>query len=167
MEDVIINKVANSQIITLNLENFFPEQIELFDLKDFLYLELILKEKEFRESLKNVEWKRYEQKYVRIFCSSDAIVPLWAYMLVTSYLQPYTKLIFTGSEDEAMMQAFLQKLSLEDFAVYKDKRMVLKGCGDRIIPEYAYVAITNALLPFVKSIMYGEPCSTVPVFKKK
>lgn len=167
MEQTIVNKVAQSQLITLNLEDFFPNDLVIFDLKDFLYMELVLKEKEFREALKQYDWNQFENKTVGITCTVDAIIPLWAYMLVASYLQPYTEKVFSGSEEDITQQALLKKISETDFQSYENKRIVLKGCGDRSIAAYAYVEVTKKLLPFVKSIMYGEPCSTVPVFKRK
>lgn len=167
MEDELINKVAQSQLITLNLEDFFSEDFVVFDLKDFLYMELILKEKEFRESLKSFDWAQYEDKEVAITCTADAIIPLWAFMLVATYLKPVASDVFSGTSDEITQQVFFKKISQYDFSKFENKRVVLKGCGDRTIPAYCYVAITNKLLPYVKSIMYGEPCSTVPVYKKK
>ena len=167
MEQAIVNKVAQSQLVTLNLEDFFPNDIVLFDLKDFLYMELVLKEKDFREALKQCDWNQFINKTVGITCTTDAIIPLWAYMLVATHLQPYTEKVYSGSEEDITQQALLKKISETDFQSYENKRIVLKGCGDRPIATYAYVEVTKRLLPFVKSIMYGEPCSTVPVFKKK
>ncbi len=167
MENEIINKVAQSHLITLNPVDLFPASIIVFDLKDFLFMELILKEKEFRESLKTHNWKQYTEKSVILTCSADAIIPLWAYMLVTTYLQPYAKAITSGDAESAKRELFHMQVEKVDFEQYRDKRIVLKGCGDEAIPEYAYVTLTDKLLPYVKSIMYGEPCSTVPVFKRK
>lgn len=167
MEEDIVNKVAQSQLITLNPLDYFSEEVVVFDLKDFLFMDLILKEKDFRESLKNFDWFQYQKKSVVINCSSDAIIPLWAYMLVTTYLQPVAKSVMTGSIEDGTKELFIKKINSEDFSSYEGKRIVLKGCGDTSIPEYAYTALTHALLPYAKSIMYGEPCSTVPVFKKK
>ncbi len=167
MEEDIVNKVAQSQLITLNPLDYFADEVVVFDLKDFLFMELILKEKEFREALKNFNWSQYEGKNVTIICSADAIIPLWAYMLTTTYLQPVAASIMTGSVEECRKELFTRKIYSEDFTSYEGKRIVLKGCGDATIPEYAYTALTQALLPYAKSIMYGEPCSTVPVFKRK
>lgn len=167
MEDAIVNKVAQSQLITLNPADFFAKDLVVFDLKDFLYMELILKEKEFRSALKDLNWQQYENKSVTITCTTDAIIPLWAYMLVTTYLQPVAKTIVSGDEETARKEIFIEHIRQHRFDVYQDKRIVLKGCGDESIPEYAYVILTEKLLPFVKSLMYGEPCSTVPVFKKR
>lgn len=166
MEDVIINKVAQSGLLTLDLEKFYPEEENaVFDLKDHLFMELILKEKDFREALKNIEWSVYRNKNVAVYCSTDAIIPLWAYMLVTSYLQPFAKEIIFGNEAQLFSTLFLKRLSAIDAKEFEGKRVVIKGCGDKKIPEAAYLEITKILLPVVKSIMYGEACSTVPIFK--
>lgn len=168
MSDVITNKVANSGLITINLENYFPkEEIQVFDLKDQLFMGLILKEKEFREALKNLDWTAYQDKYVAVTCSADAIIPMWAYMLVTVYLGPVAKEVYVGTPEEMHKHLFLQQISSIPVADYTDQRIVIKGCGDLPIGNFAYAAITKLLRPVVKSIMYGEPCSTVPVYKKK
>ncbi|PVD51125.1 hypothetical protein DC498_17070 [Terrimonas sp.] len=163
----IINKVAESGIITINLEAFFPkDEIAIFDLKPWLFRELILKEKEFREALKNADWEQYKDKVVGLTNTADAIIPMWAYMLVASYLQPHAKEVLFGDEQlltRSLMLKNIEQISAEE---YIDKRIVIKGCGDIVLPEAAYVAITNKLKPVVKSLMYGEPCSTVPVYKK-
>ncbi|MEO6812355.1 MAG: DUF2480 family protein [Ginsengibacter sp.] len=166
MEDIIINKVAQSAIITLNLEDFYPQgEIVVFDLKSYLFMELILKEKEFREQMKNLDWSIYQDKNVAIMCSADAIIPLWAYMLATTYLQPFAKEIAFGGENNLFDIIFLKNLWRIDPKEFEGKRVVVKGCGDKKIPESAYVEITRMLRPVAKSIMYGEPCSTVPIFK--
>lgn len=168
MEDIIINKVAQSTLLTLNLEEFYPEgENVVFDLKNHLFMELILKEKEFREALKNLDWSIYKNKNVAITCSADAIIPLWAYMLATTYLQPFAKEIVFGNEETLFNVIFLKNLWAIDPKDYEGKRVVVKGCGDKKIPETAYVEITKMLRPVVKSIMYGEPCSTVPIYKQK
>lgn len=168
MEDVIINKVAQSALITFDLEKFYPsEEIITFDVKDYLYMELILKEKEYRDTLKNLDWNIYENKVVALTCSADAIIPLWAYMLAVTYLQPVAKDIQFGNSEEVFKFLFLKNLEKVDPKEFEDKKVVVKGCGDKSIPEIAYVEITKILRPVVKSIMYGEPCSTVPIYKKK
>ena len=166
MDDVIINKVSESGIITLDLEAFLPDQeMIIFDLKEYLFMGLILKEKDFREALKNLDWESYRNKTVALTCSADAIIPVWAYMLVTSYLQPVAKEVFFGNREFLESTLILKNLSKIDVAEYSGKRVVIKGCGDKAIPEAAYVEVTRLLRPVVKSIMYGEPCSTVPIFK--
>jgi len=168
MSDAIVNKVAASGLLTLNLEDYLPnEEVAVFDLKDHLFMGLILKEKDFREALKNLDWAAYQNKSVAITCSADAIIPVWAYMLVTSYLQPVAKNIFTGTAEEMQKHLFLEKISSINAEEFKEQRIVVKGCGDVSIGNFAYAEITKHLLPHVKSIMYGEPCSTVPIYKKK
>lgn len=168
MNDAIVNKVANSGLITLNLEDYYPkEEIVVFDLRDYLFMELILKEKEFREALKNLDWSQYQDKHVAITCSADAIIPLWAYMLAVTYLQPVAKEVFTGTKEEMQKHLFLKNISAINADEFADQRIVVKGCGDVNIENYAYAEITKQLLPVAKSIMYGEPCSTVPIYKKK
>ena len=166
--DVIINKVAESGLVTLDLEKFYPkEPVKIFDLKDYLFRGLIIKEKEFREALKNTNWQAYENANIALTCSTDAIIPVWAYMLVATYLQPVANKIILGDEKKLVESILLQNISDINTDEFKDKRVVIKGCGELPIPESAYMHITAVLLPHAKSIMYGEPCSTVPLFKKK
>ena len=168
MEETIVNKVAQSGLVTLDLADFYPqEEIVTFDVKDYLFMELILKEKEYRDTLKNVDWSAFQNKIVAITCSADAIIPLWAYMLAVTYLEPYAKDIVFGNADEVLKILILKKLEHLDTKEFADKRVVIKGCGDKVIPEAAFVEITKILKPVVKSIMYGEPCSTVPIYKRK
>lgn len=167
MSEVFVNKVANSGILTLDLEDYYPEGgIKVFDLKDFLFMGLILKEKDFRAAMQSLDVEVYRDKNVAVTCSADAIIPMWAYMLVGSYLQPVAKEIVFGDENNLINTLFIKNLSKINGADYLDQRVVVKGCGDVKIPEAAYLEITNKLRPYVKSIMYGEPCSTVPVYKK-
>lgn len=166
--DVIRNKIAESGIITLNLEDYLPrEDVVLFDIKNYLFMEMILKEKDFREALKQHDWQQYAGKNVGVVCSTDAIIPLWAYMLITTYLQPVANFIAVGNEDDIRKKILLQNINALDKEAFKDKRVVIKGCGDIAIAADAYAEITRVLLPVVKSVMYGEPCSTVPIYKKK
>jgi hypothetical protein len=168
MNDPIINKVAESGLITVDPAHYLPKgESIVFDLKDFLFMGLILKEKEFREALKNIDWEQYRDKNVAITCSADAIIPIWAYMLIASYLQPIAKEMIVGDEKELHKTIFLKNLSQINVNEFADKKIVVKGCGDKPIGEFAYMEITKLLRPVVKSIMYGEPCSTVPVYKKK
>ena len=168
MNDPIVNKVADSGLITLDPADYYPkEETKTFDLKDFLFMELILKEKDFREALKNLNWEEYRDKNVAVTCSADAIIPMWAWMLAASYLQPVAKEIVMGDEKELHKTIFLKNLSKINLGEFADKRIVVKGCGDTPIGEFVYMELTRLLQPVVKSIMYGEPCSTVPVYKRK
>lgn len=168
MSETIVNKIANSGLITIDLEKYLPGgDTATFDLKDHLFMGLILKEKDFREALKNMDWSVYQDKYVAITCSADAIIPAWAYMLVVTYLQDIAKDVYVGTAFEMQKHLLLKSISLIDANEFADQRVVIKGCGDVTVESFAYAEITKVLLPVVKSIMYGEPCSTVPVFKKK
>jgi len=169
MSDEIVNKVAESGLVTIDLEKYLPkkEEIAVFDLKDFLFMGMILKEKDFREALRQQDWEKYRNKNVAITCTADAIIPVWAYMLVTTYLQPVAKEIIVGDEKEIYKAVFLKNISSIHDSEFTDKRVVLKGCGETPIDDFAYAEATRKLLPVAKSIMYGEPCSTVPVYKKK
>jgi hypothetical protein len=163
------NKVAASGLITIDLEKFYPSSEPIsFDLKDFLFMEMLLKEKDFREGLEKHDWSQYAGKSVAVFCSTDAIIPLWAYMLVASKLSPIAKLVHAGDAASCFREEFIHNIRKGiEASVFEEKRLVIKGCGEKQIPDYAYVEASNILLPVVKSLMYGEPCSTVPVFKKK
>lgn len=169
MDDTIINKVAESGLITLDPAEYFPrqEEVAVFDLKEFLFRGMILKEKEFREALKNQDWEKFRDKNVAITCSADAIIPAWAYMLATTYLQSIAKEIIVGDEKELNRFLFFKNLSRINVNEFAGKRIVIKGCGDIPVGDFVYAELTRLLLPVVQSIMYGEPCSTVPVYKKK
>ncbi len=168
MSEAIVNRVAKSGIITLNLEHFYPEnEIVVFDIKDYLYMELMLKERDFRTSLKELDWSQYQDKHVAITCTTDAIVPIWAYMLIGSYLEPLVASMVYGNEESLKTLLFTNALSQLNTENYRDKRVVIKGCGQKPVPISAYVEITRLLKPVVKSLMYGEPCSTVPIYKQK
>lgn len=163
----LINRVANSGIITIDLEQYFPEQeIVSFDLKGWLFQEMILKEKDFRAALKEHDWDQYKDKVMAMFCSVDAIIPTWAYMLVSSYCHGIASDIFQGDKNAYLSHYYKKLLSDQDYATYQDKRVVIKGCSKLPVPTMAYMEITEKLKPYAKSIMYGEPCSTVPIFKR-
>ena len=168
-EEEIINKVAGSGLITIDLEDFYPkEHVVEIDIKDFLYEGIILKEKDFRKSLDELHWNDYANKIIAVFCSEDAIIPKWAYMLVAMHANPYTQKVYFGSREFAIEETILATIDTRIIAEdYRDKRVVIKGCSDRDISERVYIVITNRLMPVVKSLMYGEPCSTVPIYKKK
>ena len=168
MSDVIVNKVAESGLITLDLEEYCPKgEVATFDLKDYLFMGLILKEKDFRAALQQLDWTQYQDKNVAVICSVDAVIPVWAYMLVGSYLQPVAKEIVFGDTHALRKQILMRNLQQLDVTEFTDKRVVVKGCGEVPIGEDAYMEITRRLRPVARSIMYGEPCSTVPIFKKK
>ena len=165
--DTIINKVQQSGLITIDLEDYFHagEKV-LFDIKNYLYEGIILKEKDFRGFLKDHNWEQYAGKNVAITCSVDAIIPTWAYMLVTTKLQPHANLIVFGTLKDLHAKIFSSAIAKINAADYANSKVVIKGCGKLEVPVSAYVELTNKLLPVVSSIMYGEPCSTVPVYKQ-
>ena len=168
MSEPFINKVAESGIITLNLEEYFPkEQVVIFDIKDYLFMGLILKEKDFRQALKDLNLEEYKNKIVAVVCSAEAIIPMWAYMLISSVLLQTAHAVMMGDENEVTKKILIKNIQQIEIKEFTDKRIVIKGCGETPIPEEAYHEITNLLRPVAKSIMYGEPCSTVPVYKKQ
>jgi hypothetical protein len=163
----IVNKVAQSGILTIDLEAFYDDVARVeFDIKPLLFQELILKEKDFREYIKAHNWSQYQNTYVALTCTADAIVPTWAYMLLTLSLQPFAKKIVYGNLEVLETILFNEKLNALDITLFKDARIVIKGCGEKPVPVAAYVTLTEKLKPVAKSIMYGEPCSTVPLYKK-
>jgi len=168
MKDEIINRVANSTLVTINLEDFYPEgQRILFDIKDWLYEGLVLREKEFRQEVNSHDWKQYQDNYVALTCSTDAIIPAWAYMLLSTQLEPYAVKVAIGNLDlleTSIYQDIINKLDVSEF---KDKPIIIKGCSNKPVPTNAYVMLTSVLKPLAKSIMYGEACSSVPLFKRK
>ncbi|AMC11159.1 hypothetical protein Lupro_07790 [Lutibacter profundi] len=168
MSTKIINKVANSQLKTIDLEEFYPQGTRtIVDIKDWLFQELILKETDFREHVKKHNWNQYKNHYVALICSSDAIIPSWAYMLISTYISPFAKKIIVGTLREletSIFQDIISNFNVEDYA---NKPVIIKGCANKPIPETAYIQLVEKLQPVVKSIMFGEACSTVPLFKKK
>lgn len=164
----IKNRVAESKLITIDLEDYYPkEKRVVIDIKGWLYEELILKEKEFRAYLKQEDWSRYKDSYVALTCSSDAIIPSWAYLLITAYLSEFAKKIVVGSLanlETAIYQDIIQALPIDS---YKNKPIIIKGCSEKDIPETAYIHLVSRLIPVAKSLMYGEACSTVPLFKSR
>lgn len=168
MAEEITNKVAQSGLVTIDLEEFYcsGERV-LLDIKENLFQEMILREKDFREFLKNENWEKYNDKFVAITCSVDAIVPTWAYMLLSIHLEPFAKKIVLGSLETLETIIYNEKLKELDLEKFRDARVVIKGCGKLDVPKSAYVELTNLLRPIAKSIMYGEPCSTVPLYKKR
>ena len=167
MSDSIVNKVASSGLITFNLEEYYtPGKRLVFDMKDYLFQGLILKEKDFREFVKNENWNKYSDSFVAITCSADAIVPTWAYMLVASAMQPFARKIIFGNTEALETSLFMEVLSKINYDQFLDARVVIKGCSNLPVPTAAYVELMNRLRPIAKSLMFGEPCSTVPLFKK-
>ncbi|MBX7108492.1 MAG: DUF2480 family protein [Chitinophagales bacterium] len=164
----LVNRVADSGLITLDLEEYFPQQPkEAFDLKDFLFMGLILKEKDYREALKSFDWGKYRGKNVAVFCSADAIIPVWAYMLAGVYLEPLANRFYFCSVEEMESKIYEETIAGLDVEVFKDQRVIIKGCSDKPVPVSAYLAITRKLRPVARSLMYGEACSNVPLYKQK
>ena len=167
MSEEIVNRVANSGLITFNLEDLFLEgERVLYDIKDNLWQEIALKEKDFREFVKEHDWSQYQDKFVALHCSVDAIVPTWTYMLLTTKLAPFAKKVVFGNLIDLENVLFEEALSNINPEEYIDARVVIKGCSDKAVPVSAYVRLTELLQPVVKVLMYGEPCSTVPLYKK-
>ncbi len=168
MSDTLVNRVAESGLITLRPEDWAPKTVpSSLDLKDFLFMQLILREKEFREMLKTHEWSQYKDQPLCVYCSVDALIPNWAYMLITSHASPFCKEIFFGTTEQWISSHLLHSIDTMDTASLKDCSVVIKGCSDTfsIGPE-VYMALTQKLIPVVRSLMFGEPCSTVPVYKR-
>lgn len=167
MDKPLVNRVANSSLVTIDLEEMYPAgEIVPFDLKGYLFMELILKEKDFRESLAAHDWEQYRGKNLAVFCSTDAIIPMWAYMLVATHAAPFAADIALCEPSEFVDKNFIKKISELDPREYEGKRLVIKGCSDKPVPASAYLEITRRLQPVAQSIMFGEPCSTVPVYKR-
>lgn len=167
MEDTLINRVATSALTTLNLEEFIhPGERVVYDIKDNLFHGLMLREKDFREFIKTHDWSQYDGKNVAIICSADAIVPTWAYMLLASKLQGHAHRYVFGNLESLEQELFHEAIASINTEEYRDAKVVVKGCGEKPVPTYAYVAIMQKLLPVTSSVMYGEPCSTVPLYKR-
>lgn len=168
MADEIINRVANSKLITVNLEDYYPTGNRIrFDISEWLLEGFVLREKLFRDQAKNHDWSQYQDSFVALHCSTDAIVPAWAYMLLATYLQPYAKKVITGNLENLEMILYSEIIQNLDFSELKDKPVIIKGCSNKPVPENAYILLINKLQPIAKSIMYGEACSSVPLYKKK
>jgi len=167
MTDTLVNRVASSGIMTIDLETYYPaSQIAVIDLKDYLYKELILREKEFRTALKEMDWSAYQGQIVAVYCSTDAIIPMWAYMLVATYLNGVAEEVYQGDVASYLAHYYDRRLEQLDTEAYRDRMVVIKGCGAKPVPAAAYLKLTSVLQPIAKSIMYGEPCSTVPIYKR-
>lgn len=168
MEEAIINRVSSSSLVSLDLEDFYHtgERV-VYDLKENLFMGLILKEKDFREFLKTHDWTQYSGKNVAITCTEDAIIPTWAFMLVALHLEPYANMVVFGTIEDLERKLYEDAISKINFEAYEGKKVVVKGCSKVAVPTAAYVEITRRLKPIVQSLMFGEPCSTVPLYKKR
>ncbi len=168
MADEIINRVANSKLVTVNLEDYYPKgQRVLFDIKDWLFEGFVLREKDFRNQVSEHDWSQYQDSYVALTCTSDAIIPGWAYMLISIHLEPFAKKVVIGNLEQletAIYQDIIQNLDVSEF---EGKPLIIKGCSKKPVPENAYIMLATKLKPVAKSIMYGEACSSVPLYKKK
>ena len=162
----IKNRVAESKLVTIDLEDYYQQgKRVVFDIKEWLFQELILKEKDFRNQVQNHDWSQYQGDFVVLSCSADAIIPSWAYLLITSQMSPFAQRIVVGdlvTLETAIYQEIISNLSIDD---YKNKPIIIKGCANKPIPETAYIQLISRLIPIAKSVMYGEACSTVPLFK--
>lgn len=165
--DTIVNRVAQSPLISFNLEDYYPRgERVVYDVKDNLFQEMILRERDFRAFVKEHDWSQYQDQYVALTCSVEAIVPTWAYMLLTTKLEPYARRVIFGTLETLEAVLFQETLQQIDIAQFQGAKVVIKGCGDLPVPPFAYTEITRLLRPVAASIMYGEPCSTVPLYKK-
>lgn len=168
MKDEIVNRVANSKLVTIDLEDYYPKgQRILFDIKDWLYEGFVLREKDFRAQVSEFDWNQYEGSYVALTCSSDAIIPGWAYMLLSIQLESVAKKVVIGDLEQLETSIYQDIINNLDVSAYADKPIIIKGCANKPVPQNAYIMLSNKLKPLAKSIMYGEACSSVPLFKKK
>jgi hypothetical protein len=166
MADEIINRVANSKLVTLDLEDYYPEGKRiLFDIKDWLFQDIVLREKDFRANVKQHDWSQYNNTFVALTCSTDAIIPGWAYMLLSLSLQPFAKKIVVGNLDALETSIYQDIIETLDVSEFKNKPVIIKGCAKKPVPQNAYIMLANKLRPVVKSVMYGEACSSVPLYK--
>ena len=168
MNDDIINRVTNSKLVTIDLEDYYPKgKRVLFDIKDWLFEGFVLRERDFRAHISVFDWSKYQDVYVALTCSTDAIIPGWAYMLLSIQLQPFVKKVIVGDLDSLETSIYQDIINTLDVSQFYDKPIIIKGCSNKPVPQNAYIMISNKLKPLVKSIMYGEACSSVPLFKKK
>lgn len=163
----LVNKVAASSLITINLEHYYPaEPIVAFDIKEYLFRELLLREKDFREAMKAHNWEQYRGQRLAVYCSTDAIVPVWAYQLIAIQASPFATDIYMGTVEQALGQYYRETIAALDISAYQDQKIVIKGCSNKPVPTAAYLELAKRLRPVANSIMYGEPCSTVPLYKQ-
>jgi hypothetical protein len=168
LKDEIINRVANSKLVTIDLEDYYPEgERILFDIKDWLYEGFVLREKDFRTQVSEFDWRQYQKCYVALTCSTDAIIPGWAYMLLSIQLEPFAKKVIVGDLDNLETSIYQDIINQLDVSGHQDKPIIIKGCANKPVPSNAYIMLANKLKPVAKSIMYGEACSSVPLYKNK
>ena len=168
MEEEIINRVSNSKLVVVDLEDYYPiGKRTVIDIKDWLFEELVLREKDFREHVKQHDWSQYQDDFVALTCTSDAIVPAWAFMLLTMHLQPYAKKVVIGSIEQLETSIYQEIIQNLDVQPLKDKPLIIKGCAHKPVPANAYILLSQKLRPIAQSIMYGEACSSVPLYKRK
>jgi len=168
MADTIVNRVAASALITFDLEKLYKIGTRhTIDLSQWLDQGLLLKEKEFRAQLKTHEWSIYKDQFIALHCSTEAILPTWAFLLITTYLKPHARKIVLGNLKDLELQLFLEEIQLLDLSPFKDKPVIIKGCSEKMVPQDAYIQLIAKLQPVVKSLFYGEACSSVPLYKKK
>jgi hypothetical protein len=168
MTEKIINRVTNSKLITLNLEDYYPNgKRVLFDIKDWLFEGFVLREKEFRNQVSEFNWSQYQDSYVALICSTDAIIPAWAFMLLSINLEPFAKKISIGNLETLETSIYQDIINQLNVSEYKDKPIIIKGCSNKPVPQNAYIMLATKLKPIARSIMYGEACSSVPLYKNK
>ncbi|GAA4109295.1 DUF2480 family protein [Aquimarina addita] len=169
MAEEIINRVAtNKNLITFDLEDYYPEgERIILDIKDWLYEGLILREKDFRKQASEHDWSQYKDTYLALNCTTDAIIPGWAYLLLTSLATPFAKKVVVGSLQNLETILYTTLIDTLNVLEYQDKLLIIKGCSNKPVPESAYIALLQKLQPVAKSIMYGEACSAVPIYKRK
>ncbi|MCQ0112323.1 DUF2480 family protein [Zhouia amylolytica] len=168
MADEIVNRVAQSKLVTINLEDFYPEGARIqIDVSNWLEQGFLLREKDFRTRAQEHEWEQYANKYVALYCSTDAIIPAWAYMLLTTYLSSYARKVVVGDLEMLESVLYQEQIAALDVSAYRDLPVIIKGCSDKPVPKNAYLFLIQKLQPIVKSMMYGEACSSVPLYKRK
>lgn len=168
MDNEIINRVANSKLVVVDLEDYYPKGTRtIFDIKDWLFQELVLREKDFRAYVKEFDWSQYQDHYVALTCSADAIIPAWAYMLITFSLEPYAKKVIIGNLELMETSIYQDIINDLDVSIYENQPLIIKGCAHKPVPPNAYVMLSEKLKPVARSIMYGEACSSVPLYKRK
>ena len=168
MENEIVNRVANSKLVVVDLEDYYPKgKRTIIDIKDWLFKEIILREKDFREHVNQHDWSQYQDNFIALTCSSDAIIPAWSFMLVTMHLQPYAKKVVIGNLEQLETSIYQDIIQSMDFSEFSDKPLIIKGCTNKPVPANAYILLAEKLRPIAKSVMYGEACSSVPLFKRR